>query len=164
MMKRWKNIFFQHQSKGKQIICCPGAVIQWPAVIFGIANKNARHYQRHCARHYGQLHVGGFSVMCRERLPCLQPPHLVLFPCMTIHRVFYYKLERRKNEESEDCWPLLHSTGGAPCTERCESLQAPGDKMWTQGRSDRKGKRQERRKAVYNRQKQTKQEEGNEKK
>ena len=37
---------------------------------------------------------------------------------MTIHRVFYYKLEKQKNEEHEDCWPLLNTTGGAHDTKR----------------------------------------------
>ena len=28
------SVFFQYQSRGSHIICCPSAVIQWPAVIF----------------------------------------------------------------------------------------------------------------------------------
>ena len=59
--------------------------------------------------------------------PSLQPPHRVLFPYMTIHRVFYYKLKRRKNEENEDCWPLLNTTGGAPGTKRYGILKTPGE-------------------------------------
>ena len=84
-------------------ICCPGAVIQWLAVIFGIANKESDILSS-TARVFSDN-------------------------SMSVDSVCYYKLERQMSEESEDCLPLLHTTGGAPCTELYGSLQAPGEKV-----------------------------------
>ena len=53
---------------------------------------------------------------------------------MTIHRMFHYKLERQKNEEHEDCWPLLNTTGGAPGTKRQANI------LRIKGQPDRKGR------------------------
>ena len=84
-------------------IFCPGAVIQWLDVIFGIANEE----------------IDILSSTAR----------VVSDNSMSVDSVFYYKLERQKYEEGEDCLPLLHTTSGAPCTERYGSIQAPGENM-----------------------------------
>ena len=63
-------------------------------------------------------------------------------------RVFDYKIERRKKEEHEDCWPLLNTTGGSPGTKRNAILETPaetsvnGNGGQTEYNRHKKGKRQ----------------------
>ena len=62
-------------------------------------------------------------------------------------RVFDYNIERRKKEEHEDCWPLLHTTGGSPGTKRNEIIETPCEHSMNAkgGQAGKgKGKRRER--------------------